>query len=90
LCSTTKIFEKLILKRINEIQEVNNEDITHKGQHGFKKNKSTLSLSLELQSIIARALENDEFALEASPELCIRYGKYSTPAEKNEYHGSTA
>ena len=41
LCSTSKIFEKLILKRIHEIQVENNIDMTGKNQHGFKKGKST-------------------------------------------------
>ena len=40
LCSTSKIFEKLILKRILEIQEQNNIDITRLGQHGFKKREA--------------------------------------------------
>ena len=69
LCSTSKVFEKLILKRINEIQDVNKIDLTRNGQHGFKKNRSTMTLSLELQSIIARALDNDEHVLVASLDL---------------------
>ena len=40
LCSCSKIFEKLILKRILEIQEEENIDIIGSGQHGFKKNAS--------------------------------------------------
>ena len=79
LCSTSKIFEKLILKRINEIQEVNNEDITRNGQHGFKKNRSTLTLSLELQSIIARALDKDEFVLVASLDLSSAFDMVNIP-----------
>ena len=69
LCSASKFFEKLILKRINEIQDQNQQDITRPGQHGFKRNRSTLTLSLELQSMIARALDNDEFVLVASLDL---------------------
>jgi hypothetical protein len=79
LCSTSKIFEKLILKRINEIQEVNNGDITRSGQHGFKKNRSTLTLSLELQSILARALDNDEFVLVASFDLSSAFDMVNIP-----------
>ena len=37
LCTTSKILEKLILKRILEIQDTNETDITRKGQQGFKK-----------------------------------------------------
>ena len=52
-----------------EIQEENNCDITGRNQHGFKRNKSTSTLSLELQSIIARALDEDNFVLVASLDL---------------------
>ena len=38
LCSASKIFEKLILRRINEIAEENKVDITNTRQHGYKKN----------------------------------------------------
>ena len=69
LCSTSKIFEKLILKRILEIQEQNKVDITRHGQHGFKKNRSTSTLSIELQAKIARALDNDEYVLVSSLDL---------------------
>ena len=57
LCSSSKIFEKLILKRILEIQDDQNVDITGNSQHGFKKNRSTASLSLTIQTIISQALE---------------------------------
>ena len=41
LCSVTKIFEKLILERINDIEKNEKCDLTGKAQHGFKKNCST-------------------------------------------------
>ncbi len=41
LCSSSKIFEKLILKRINEIQTDNEADITGENQYGFKHERST-------------------------------------------------
>jgi hypothetical protein len=69
LCTTSKIFEKLILKRMKEIEDENLVDLTGINQHGFKKNRSTPTLSSELQSIIARALDNDEFVLVASLDL---------------------
>ena len=69
LCSTSKIFEKLILKRIQDIEEEKQVDLTGINQHGFKKNRSTSTLSANLQSIIARALDNDKFALVASLDL---------------------
>ena len=73
LCSASKIFEKLILKRINEIQEENNCDITGSNQHGFKKGKSTATISLTLQSQIARALDENKFVLMSSLDLSAAF-----------------
>ena len=69
LCITSKIFEKLILKRIIEVQDQNKVDITRQGQHGFKKRRSTSTLSVDLQSIISRALDNNEYVLVSSLDL---------------------
>jgi hypothetical protein len=52
LCSTSKVFEKLILKHIREIQDKNECDITGQNQHGFKCKRSTSTLSSQLKSII--------------------------------------
>ena len=69
LCSASKFFEKLILKRILEIQTENNCDITGANQHGFKKQRSTSTLAMELQSIISRALDDDKYVLMSSLDL---------------------
>ena len=69
LCSTSKLFEKLILKRILEIEATNNVDLTGINQHGFKKKRSTSTLSNHLQSIIGRALDEDNFVLVPSLDL---------------------
>ena len=69
LCSTSNFFEKLILKRILEVQDENKVDITRQGQHGFKKMRSTSTLSVDLQSIISRALDNSEYVLVSSLDL---------------------
>ena len=73
LCSVSKVFEKLILKRIHDIQESSQVDLTGENQHGFKKNKSTLTLSSEIQSRIARALDNDEYAQLTSLDLSAAF-----------------
>jgi hypothetical protein len=52
-CFISKLFEKLILKRILEIQNGNNMDITGTSQHWFKTGRSAATLSAELQSITA-------------------------------------
>jgi hypothetical protein len=69
LCSTSKLLEKLILKRILEIHEQNNVDITGQSQHEFKKGRSTDTLSTELQNLIARAMDGDELVMVASLDL---------------------
>ena len=69
LCSSSKIFEKLILKRIQTLQELNAIDLTGKQQHGFKKKRNTASIGLVLQSLIARALDESNYVLMASLDL---------------------
>ena len=69
LCSTSKIFEKLILKRILEIQDEALVDLTSSSQHGFKRKCGTATLSSILQSQIARAIDDDDFAIMASLDL---------------------
>ena len=44
LCSASKIFEKLILQRIHEIEDEKNVDLTHSNQHGFKRSRSSLTV----------------------------------------------
>jgi hypothetical protein len=41
LCSSRKMYQKSIMKRIEEIQESQNVDLTGKAQHGSKKTRST-------------------------------------------------
>ncbi len=41
LCSMTKVYEKLLLHRFQEIQEKENVVLTGICQHGFKRNFST-------------------------------------------------
>ena len=73
LCSTSKIFERLILRRIQSIELQNNVDITGKQQHGFKKCKSTATLALQIQSLVARALDDDNYVLMASIDLSAAF-----------------
>ena len=69
LCSSSKIFEKLILKRILDLQADHNVDLTGTNQHRFEKHRSTNSRSLTIQTILANALEDDCHALMASIDL---------------------
>ena len=78
LCSTSKFFEKLILKRILEIQENCKTDLTGNEQHGFKKAKSTSTAGLIIQSIISRAVDTNNYALMASIDLTAAFDLVDT------------
>ena len=78
LCSTSKIFEKLILMRLSQLEILNNVTLTGKPQHGFKKSHSTATLGLTLQSLIATALDNNDFALMASLDLSAAFDVVNT------------
>jgi hypothetical protein len=69
LCSCSKIYEKLILARINSLESIHKIDLTGKSQHGFKPNRSTLTAGLKIQSLIARAVDGDMSVLMASLDL---------------------
>ena len=52
LCSLSKVFERCVLMRINDL---NLED---EAQHGFRANHGTVTAALEIQHHIATALDN--------------------------------
>ena len=69
LCSMSKVFEKLIMQRITEIEDLHKIDFTGAKQHGFKRSRSTSTAGLEIQSEIARALDTNKYTLMASLDL---------------------
>ena len=69
LNSITKIFEKLILLKLQKLEIQHKIDLTGKPQHGFKQKRSTATASLTLQSLLAKAMDGDNFALMASLDL---------------------
>ena len=73
LCSCSKIFERLILQRIKDIETDQKTDLTGKSQHGFKTKHSTLTAGLQIQSLIASALDGDSYALMASLDLSAAF-----------------
>ena len=54
-------------------------DITGKYQNGFKKNKGTALASLLLQSLISRALDDDEYVAMASLNLSAAFDIVDLP-----------
>ena len=73
LCSASKFFEKLILRQIHKIQEANDIDLTGNAQHGFKKHKSTATAGLTIQSLLSRALDQNNYAIMASLDLSAAF-----------------
>ena len=69
LCSTSRIFEKLILLRMQNLETHMKIDLTSKPQHGFKQKRSTDTGSQILQSIFARSLDDDNYARMGSLDL---------------------
>ena len=59
----SKVFEKLIMQRITEIEDLHKIDFTGAKQHGFKRSRSTSTAGLEIQSEIARALDTNKYTL---------------------------
>jgi len=73
LCSASKIFEKLVLARLLEIEKQKGLDMSGEMQHGFKKNKSTTTAALTLQNIIASAMDEDCYVAVASMDLTAAF-----------------
>ena len=89
LCSTSKVFEKLILERIKQIEKENGVDLTGVQQHGFKAQKSTATAALIIQSILSRALDSSKLALMASIDLSAAFDIVNIPLLIMIDHGST-
>jgi hypothetical protein len=69
-CCASKIFEKIIMKSI-EMQK--NVDFTGNSQHGFKKHRSTATAGLTVQSLLARALDNNDYACTSRLDLSAAF-----------------
>ena len=69
---------KLILKQIQYLESTNKLDLTGKQQHGFKRNKSTATAGALLQSLIARAADNDCYVVMASLDLSMAFDMVNT------------
>ena len=79
LCSVSKVFERLVLNRINQLELAGSCDLTGNGQHGFKKGRGTCSAGLALQSLVARALDDDNYVSMASIDLSAAFDVVDVP-----------
>jgi hypothetical protein len=73
LCTLSKVFEKLVLKRLWSIAQKHVVNLTSETQHGFKPNKSLVTAALSIQSIISRAMDEDKFVVAASLDLSVAF-----------------
>ena len=77
LCSITKIFEKLILQRINDIEQQERVNLTGDFQHGFKPRHSTETACLDIQSRIAEKCDNGEYVAISPIDLSAAFDTLS-------------
>ena len=61
LCTMSKIYEKLILQQLLKIAKQNKVDLTGDSQHGFKQDRSTVTAAAAIQSMISRAIDENNF-----------------------------
>jgi hypothetical protein len=69
----TKVYKKLLLLRFQEIQEKENVDLTGNCQHGFKRNISTETACLEIQTKLSNACDSGGFAALTSLHLTAAF-----------------
>ena len=73
LCSPSKAFEKRLLQDLQKRESLNNVDLTHINQHGFKKQRSTITAAMSIQSKLAQLLEDNNYAIMASLDLSAAF-----------------
>ena len=79
LCSLSKVYEKLILMRVEEIGENEGVDITGDSQYRFKKNCGTETACLEIQSKIAAICDEGKCAAMSSLDLSAAFDVVNRP-----------
>jgi retron-type reverse transcriptase len=67
------VFERLLLNRVLEIEENAGVSLSGYAQHGFKTGKSTVTATMELQSLIAASLDQNEYVAVASLDLSAAF-----------------
>ena len=67
------LLQKLILNRLSEIQAEQDVDITCPQQHGFKKQKSTATAGMILQTIISSHVDLNKYVMMASLDLSAAF-----------------
>jgi hypothetical protein len=78
LCSMSKIFERLMLNRLTDIESEARVDLTGKNQHGFKKGRSTVTALKEIQSQIAMKIDEGYYVAMGSLDLTAAFDVVNT------------
>ena len=78
LSSITKIFERLVLGRIGVIEQREKCSLTGRSQHGFKKNCSTETACLQIQSMIASQCDIGNYVTVTSLDLTAAFDVVDT------------
>ena len=73
LCSLAKVFEKIVLLKLEQVADNNNIDLTGTLQHGFKKLHSTNTAMLSIQNVISKALDKNNYAALISLDLSAAF-----------------
>ena len=79
ICSLAKIYEKMILIRIEEIGKQNNIDITGTKQYGFKKKLSTVTACLDLHKEIVTHLDDHDYVSVISIDMSAAFDVVNRP-----------
>ena len=79
LCSMSKVYEKLILMRVEEIGEMEGIDLTGESQYGFKKRCGTETACLEIQSKLAAICDEGKYATMSSLDLSAAFDVVNRP-----------
>ena len=73
LCSLAKVFERAILRRIQDIELELSIDLTGKTQHGFKVGRSTMTAALSVKRSLIEAIDKGRWAGLVSIDLSAAF-----------------
>lgn len=73
LCTLAKVFEKTIQSHLNNLQSLTGVNLFTDNQHGFTKNKSTISASMSIKRKIVKALDQNNVAALISLDLSAAF-----------------
>jgi len=73
ICTLSKVYERLILGYISDLEKRSGTSLSGSHQHGFVKYRSTSSACLSLQNKLAKILGNKKYAVLYSTDLSAAF-----------------